>query len=80
MEFKHVFLIGMAEEVFPSYQATKKGPKSKEIEEERRSCFVAITRTEETLNISLSRTYNGYPKRPSRFLEEMGFKFKKPDS
>ena len=80
MEFKHVFLIGMADEVFPSYYATKKGPDSKEIEEERRSCFVAITRAEETLNISLSRTYNGYPKRPSRFLKEMGFKFKKPGS
>ncbi len=80
MEFKHVFLIGMADEVFPSYQATKKGPESAEIEEERRNCFVAITRTEETLNISWSRTYNGYSKRPSRFLEEMGFKFKKPGS
>lgn len=78
MEFKHVFLMGMADEVFPSYQATKMGPDSKEIEEERRNCFVAITRAEETLNISWSRTYNGYPKRPSRFLEEMGFKFKKP--
>jgi DNA helicase-2/ATP-dependent DNA helicase PcrA len=75
MEFKHVFLMGMADEVFPSYQATKMGPESKEIEEERRNCFVAITRAEETLNISWSRTYNGYPKRPSRFLEEMGFKF-----
>jgi DNA helicase-2/ATP-dependent DNA helicase PcrA len=80
MEFKHVFLMGMADEIFPSYQATKKGPDSKEIEEERRNCFVAITRTEETLNISWSRTYNGYPKQPSRFLEEMGFKFKKPGS
>jgi len=80
MEFKHVFLIGMADEVFPSYQATKKGPQSKEMEEERRNCFVAITRAEETLNISWSRAYNGYPKRPSRFLEEMGFKFKKPGS
>lgn len=80
MEFKHVFLIGMADEVFPSYYATKKGPQSKEIEEERRNCFVAITRAEETLNISLSRTYNGYSKRPSRFLKEMGFKLKKPGS
>jgi len=80
MEFKHVFLIGLADEVFPSYQATKMGPESKEIEEERRNCFVAITRAQETLNISWSRTYNGYPKRPSRFLEEMGFKFKKPES
>ncbi|MGI8728782.1 MAG: ATP-dependent helicase [Solirubrobacteraceae bacterium] len=80
MEFKHVFLIGMADEVFPSYQATKMGAQSKEMEEERRNCFVAITRAEETLNISWSRTYNGYPKRPSRFLEEMGFKFKKSGS
>ena len=78
MEFKHVFLIGMAEDVFPSYHARKKGCDSKEMEEERRNCFVAITRTEETLNISWSQTYNRFPKRPSRFLEEMGFKFEKP--
>ena len=78
LEFKHVFLIGMAEGMFPSYQAVKKGPKSQEMEEERRICFVAITRTEETLNISWARSYNGYPKEPSRFLKEMGFKFKKP--
>jgi len=75
LEFKHVFLIGMADEVFPSYQAVKKGPNSREIEEERRNCFVAITRTEETLNISWAKKYNGFPKRPSRFLKEMGFKF-----
>jgi DNA helicase-2/ATP-dependent DNA helicase PcrA len=75
LEFKHVFLIGMADEVFPSYQAARKGPNSREIEEERRSCFVAITRTEDTLNISWAKTYNGYPKSPSRFLKEMGFRF-----
>jgi DNA helicase-2/ATP-dependent DNA helicase PcrA len=73
LEFKHVFLIGMADEVFPSYQAVKKGPDSPEIEEERRNCFVAITRVEETLNISWAGTYNGFHKNPSRFLEEMGF-------
>ena len=78
LEFKHVFLIGMADEVFPSYQAVKKGPESREMEEERRSCFVAITRAEETLDISWARTYNGYAKHPSRFLKEMGFKLKKP--
>ena len=77
LEFKHVFLIGMADEVFPSYQAVKKGPNSREMEEERRNCFVAITRVQETLHISLARTYNGYKKEPSRFLEEMGFQSKK---
>ncbi|MBF0138582.1 MAG: ATP-dependent helicase [Magnetococcales bacterium] len=74
MEFKHVFLIGMADELFPSYQAVKKGHDSREMEEERRGCFVAITRTEETLHISWSHHYNGYRKKPSRFLEEMGFR------
>ncbi|MBF0107777.1 MAG: ATP-dependent helicase [Magnetococcales bacterium] len=78
MEFKHVFLIGMAEEVFPSYQAVKKGPDSREMEEERRSCFVAITRTEETLHMSWSHSYNGYQKQRSRFLEEMGFRKESP--
>lgn len=77
LEFKHVFLIGMADEVFPSYQAVKKGADSPEIEEERRNCFVAITRVEETLNISWAGTYNGFRKKPSRFLEEMGFTFSK---
>lgn len=74
LEFKHVFLIGMADEVFPSYHAVKKGPESREMEEERRSCFVAITRVQETLHISWAQTYNGYSKQPSRFLTEMGFR------
>jgi DNA helicase-2/ATP-dependent DNA helicase PcrA len=46
------------------------------MEEERRNCFVAITRVQETLHVSLARTYNGYEKKPSRFLKEMGFQFK----
>lgn len=74
LEFENVFLIGMAEEVFPSYYATKKGPNSKEMEEERRSCFVAITRVQKTLCISWAQRYNGYKKKPSRFLEEMGLR------
>lgn len=74
LEFKHVFLIGMADGVFPSYQAVQKGENSREMEEERRSCFVAITRVKETLHITLAQQYNGYPKKPSRFIEEMGLK------
>ena len=77
LEFKHVFLIGMAEEVFPSYHAVKKGNDSDEMEEERRSCFVGITRVQETLHISWAHRYNGFPKRPSRFIEEMGFRLTK---
>lgn len=72
LEFKHVFLVGMAEEVFPSFQALKSGVSSRELEEERRNCFVAITRVQETLTISWSDQYYGHPKNPSRFLAEMG--------
>lgn len=76
LEFKHVFLIGMADEVFPSYQAVQKGASSREMEEERRNCFVAITRVKETLHISWAQRYNGYQKKPSRFIEEMGVRGK----
>jgi superfamily I DNA/RNA helicase len=42
-----------------------------EMEEERRSCFVAITRVQRTLTITLAHRYSGYRKQPSRFLREM---------
>jgi DNA helicase-2/ATP-dependent DNA helicase PcrA len=71
LEFKHVYLIGMAQEVLPSFQALKKGPTSREIEEERRNCFVAITRAQESLTLTYSRSYNGWQKTPSQFLDEM---------
>ena len=72
-EFDYVFLIGLAEEVLPSFQSLKKGEHSAEVEEERRNCFVAITRTKECLTLSRAEHYRGYPKGPSRFLREMGF-------
>lgn len=71
LEFKHVYVIGMAQEVFPSFHALRKGPDSKELEEERRNCFVAITRVQETLTLTRAREYNGYPKDPSQFISEM---------
>ena len=72
LEFGHVYLIGMAQEVFPFYRALKKGSTSQEVEEERRSCFVAITRARKTLTMTRSRTYYGYMKEASQFLREMG--------
>jgi DNA helicase-2/ATP-dependent DNA helicase PcrA len=71
LEFKHVYVIGMSQEVLPSFQALKKGPASRELEEERRNCFVAITRAQETLTFTRARQYNGYTKGPSQFLAEM---------
>jgi DNA helicase-2/ATP-dependent DNA helicase PcrA len=72
LEFKHVYLIGMAQEVFPSFQSLRKGATSREVEEERRNCFVAITRVQETLTLTHARQYYGYAKDPSQFIAEMG--------
>jgi len=72
LEFQHVYLVGMAEDQLPSFQSKKSGDNSREIQEERRNCFVAITRTIETLTMSYGEKYNGWCKKPSRFLFEMG--------
>ncbi len=71
LEFKHVYLIGLVEEQLPSWGAVKKSDNSHEIEEERRNCFVAITRTEISLTLSYADKYFGWTKKPSRFLQEM---------
>lgn len=71
LEFKHVYLIGMSQEILPSFQALKKGAHSREVEEERRNCFVAITRAQETLTLTRAAQYNGWSKAPSQFLREM---------
>jgi DNA helicase-2/ATP-dependent DNA helicase PcrA len=71
-EFKRVYLIGLVEDQLPSWAATKKGDDSFEMREERRNCFVAITRAEEALTLTYSGRYFGYAKAPSRFLTEMG--------
>jgi len=71
-EFDHVYLIGLVDDELPSFQSKQKGGNSPEMEEERRNCFVAITRTIKTLTLSYAERYRGWPKKPSRFLFEMG--------
>ena len=71
MEFEHVYLIGMVENQLPSWHAVKSGDESQKMKEERRSCFVAITRTQKTLTITHSKQTFGYSTVPSRFLQEM---------
>lgn len=70
-EFEHVYLIGVAQEVFPSYRALKRGWGGGEVEEERRSCFVAITRARETVTLTRAREYFGNGERASQSLGEM---------
>ncbi len=72
LEFNHVWLIGMAETVLPSWQSLQSTARPQELEEERRNCFVAITRTRQTLILSRANQYRGRRKEPSRFLVEMG--------
>jgi DNA helicase-2/ATP-dependent DNA helicase PcrA len=72
MEFGHVYLMGLVEDQLPSWAAVKKGDQSLEMHEERRNCFVAITRTQQSLTLTYSREVFGWRKKPSRFLREMG--------
>ena len=71
-EFDHVYLAGLAEDVLPSFQSKKKGDRTPQFEEERRNCFVAVTRCQQTLTLSYAERYCGWTKVPSRFLKEMG--------
>ena len=60
----------------PAHEAArhsvKKGNGGGALEEERRGCFVAVTRTRKRLILSRARCYRGRRREPSRFLEEMG--------
>ena len=72
MEFGHVYLASLVEDQLPSWAAVKKGDNSLEMQEERRNCFVAITRTQESLTLTYSQMVFGWNRHPSRFLKEMG--------
>ncbi len=66
-----MWLVGMAETVLPSWQSLQANARPQELEEERRNCFVAITRTRQTLVLSRATPYRGWQKQASRFLVEM---------
>ncbi|HET7343025.1 MAG TPA: UvrD-helicase domain-containing protein [Methylomirabilota bacterium] len=71
LEFPAVFLTGLEESVFPHARSMDD---PEEIEEERRLCYVGITRAKERLTLSwaLHRRVHGYGVgEPSRFLREM---------
>ncbi len=74
LEFPYVFMIGMEEGIFPGYRAVMYGGE-KEIEEERRLCYVGITRAKEELFLThaKSRMQHGITQyhAPSRFLDEI---------
>ena len=76
LEFKNVFVVGMEENLFPSGMV---GDSPRALEEERRLCYVAITRAEEHCFLSYAKTRFRYGKMefgsPSRFLKDIDIRF-----
>ncbi|MCX7615519.1 MAG: UvrD-helicase domain-containing protein [Clostridiales bacterium] len=76
LEFDHVFLCGMEEGLFPSFRSMESDD---DIEEERRLCYVAMTRAKKNLRITCAdrRMIFGQTRysRPSRFIEEIPQEF-----
>lgn len=74
LEFPHVYIAGMEENIFPGAMAVF-GDDPTEIEEERRLCYVGITRAMEKLTLTSAncRMRNGEINfnRPSRFINEI---------
>lgn len=76
LEFPYVFMSGMEEGLFPGYMSINSGDE-KDIEEERRLCYVGITRAMNELTLTCARTrmVNGETRYAvaSRFVKEMPF-------
>lgn len=74
LEFPVVFMVGMEDGLFPSSRALEEGPR--QLEEERRLCYVGMTRAREELYLLYAQSRMQYGNRtyssPSRFLEDMG--------
>ncbi len=71
LEFPHVFLVGMEEEILPHRNSLG----GENLEEERRLCYVGITRARQTLTLTYADKRRKYGEdaacEPSRFLKEL---------
>lgn len=74
LEFPVVFMVGMEEGIFPTARVYEAGPN--ELEEERRLCYVGMTRAREELHLSYAQSRLQFGQRgynpASRFLADMG--------
>ncbi len=74
LEFPIVFMVGMEEGIFPHSRIHESGPS--ELEEERRLCYVGMTRAREELHLSFAASRLQFGQRgynqPSRFIADMG--------
>ena len=75
LEFPVVYMTGMEEGIFPSAMSINSSDSDEEVEEERRLCYVGITRAKEQLTMTMAyeRMMRGemHPMMPSRFVHEM---------
>ena len=71
LEFPHVFLVGMEEELLPHRSSIEED----NIEEERRLAYVGITRAQKSLTMTMAATRKRFGDKvdcqPSRFLDEL---------
>ena len=71
LEFPHVFLVGMEEDILPHRTSIEEG----NVDEERRLTYVGITRAKKTLTMTLAGSRKQFGEKlqtsPSRFIEEM---------
>ena len=76
LEFNHVYVVGMEEDLFPSQMMLQSRA---DLEEERRLFYVAVTRAEKKLVMSYAETRYQWgrlkPCEPSRFLDEIDAKY-----
>jgi len=76
LEFPAVFIVGLEDQLFPSFRSMDD---EEALEEERRLCYVAITRAEKLLFVSHARNRNHFgrfeARQPSVFLKEMAPEF-----
>jgi len=74
LEFPVVFMVGLEEGIFPTTRADEGG--SSELEEERRLCYVGMTRARQELHLSYAQSRLQFGQRgynpASRFLADMG--------
>ncbi|HET9933674.1 MAG TPA: 3'-5' exonuclease, partial [Polyangiaceae bacterium] len=72
LEFPHVFMVGLEEGILPHQRSVMEG---RGVDEERRLCYVGVTRAQETLTITFAKARMKWgkprPSIPSRFLMEM---------
>ncbi len=81
LEFPEVYMVGMEENILPHHRSLGDDPSA--VDEERRLCYVGVTRAKRrlTLTLSLNRTKWGKvkPTIPSRFLYELTGKADNPN-